>query len=94
MAWTVSLTDENHCGQALLSRELEVKIDLAQNNFVLLRYLNPYGDTVFNSLQMEDLINDLLNLKALIQGMLIDDILAFAERCKQEVHLYLVFSGD
>lgn len=94
MTWTVTLTDEDHCEQALLSRELEVTIDLTQNDFLLLRYLDPYGDTVFNSLQMEDLINDLLKLKSLIQDLLIDEILAFAERCKQEGHLYLVFSGD
>ncbi|GAB3296777.1 hypothetical protein [Hymenobacter tenuis] len=94
MAWTVGLLDENHCEQALLGRELTVEIDLQQNDFLVLRYLNPYGDTVFNCLQMEDLIKDILRQKNLTQDALLDDIIALADRCKQEVHLYVVFYGD
>jgi hypothetical protein len=76
MAWTITLIDENHCQQAQLDRELTVDIDPYRNEFLLLRYLDLYGDTVFNCLQMEDLIKDLLRLKISSEDSLIDAIIA------------------
>lgn len=64
------------------------------DNFKLLRYLDAYGDTVFNRLQMDDLIQDLRDLRKIESNPLVDEILLLAELCKKKVHTYLVFYGD
>jgi len=68
------------------------------SDLVLLKYVDPYGDTVFNKLQMLDLLADIDVLRgddlqpaeerglARLQGI--------AERCRDEVHLYVWFLGD
>jgi hypothetical protein len=60
----------------------------------LLSYLDPYGDTFFNRLQIDDLIEDLRHLEKLETNTLINDICVLAERCKEEINSYLVFYGD
>ena len=65
MGWTVIIEDENGNakktmpGEFILSEE-EV---LNNDNFKLLKYLDPYGDTTFNAFMFEDLINDFIELK-------------------------------
>lgn len=63
--------------------------------FVLLKYLDPYGDTVFNHLQMNDLISDLIVLKKYDPiNSSIDRIISLAKVCQETIHSYLVFYGD
>lgn len=65
-------------------------------DFKVLRYLDPYGDTTFNKLMFADLIADLTLLKERLpaHSIQIEDVLAFASECQNEVHTYLKFYGD
>lgn len=67
-------------------------------NSPALRYVDWYGDTVFNRRQMDDVLNECrLLLKKAQDGSereLIDRIIALAEKCRDEPHLYLKFYGD
>lgn len=64
----------------------------------LLSYIDPYGDTAFNRLQMRDF---LIEWNAIAATPEFADHLGFAEevramaiQCQSEVHLYLWFIGD
>jgi hypothetical protein len=63
-----------------------------------LKYVDPYGDTVFNQLQIGDLLDE---LRALRVGQRTDDernhldkVIELAERCQGSTHHYLKFHGD
>jgi hypothetical protein len=98
MGWTVIIEDENGNakktmpGEFILSEE-EV---LNNDNFKLLKYLDPYGDTTFNAFMFEDLINDFIELKKLlpIDKKQIDTVIEYARECNEDVHTYLKFYGD
>lgn len=64
----------------------------------LLSGIDFYGDTVFNRIQMNDLLPELTKLKAnkLTSAQIahVSAIEQLALKCKQEVHLYLKFIGD
>ena len=65
----------------------------------LLPYVDAYGDTVFNVLQMEDVIKDFDRLQKLelsaAERELLLEIRRLAERVRDEnAHLYLKFVGD
>lgn len=63
-----------------------------------LRHIDRYGDTVFNRLQMEDLLAELrLMAKRASWGSeskLVRQIIDLARKCKAEPHLYINFRGD
>jgi len=63
-----------------------------------LRYVDWYGDTVFNRWQIVDVLDELRLLVEKAQGddekSLLDRIIDLAERCKHEPHLYVKFCGD
>ncbi len=67
-------------------------------SFYCLRFVDPYGDTVFNQLQMELLLAELRRIRETIQNQeqraFLDQIEALANRCKVGKHLYLKFYGD
>lgn len=97
MAWTVVLEDE--------SREILSRLDQEfassyltntppEGDFKLLKYLDPYGDTVFNNLQMNDLIEDLRVLQGKEVNDLVEEVVTLTKECKAESHTYLVFYGD
>jgi hypothetical protein len=71
---------------------------LNDKNYYCIKYINPYGDTVFNYLQMDDFISELKQIKSNSSDEkvkeLIDKIIQLAERCKQKVHTYIKFYGD
>lgn len=94
MSWKVILQGENKNILFLLNNEFHVSLNVKSNSFKLLSYLDPYGDTIFNNLQMKDLIEDLQLLKQLENNPLIEEIIFLAKRCKIEHHTYLVFYGD
>lgn len=64
----------------------------------LLGYVDPYGNTIFNRLQMKQFLAEWDHVaerartaeeKALVAG-----VKALAQRCEAGVHLYLKFIGD
>ena len=102
MGMTVLLTTErgevvdqmgdssNHLHRLLPSSE--------EVGYVLVNYIDWYGDTVFNRLQMPRFRSEWARLggAALASGAadLHAKVTAMAERCAAEVHLYLKFQGD
>jgi hypothetical protein len=94
MAWTIILENENKETVSSLSHEFDIGLQSDLSGLKLLCYLDAYGDTIFNRLQMDDLIKDLERLKLLKANPLLDEIHLLAERCKRETHTYLVFYGD
>lgn len=94
MGWTVILEDARKKVISSLDREFHIVSVDSLKGSKLLCYLDPYGDTFFNRLQIDDLIEDLRNLEKLETNTVINDICVLAERCKEEIHSYLVFYGD
>lgn len=98
----VELTDEN-------GERLETVSNFAGRGFdhllrahaeegKLLGYINPYGDTVFNRLQIDDFLTD---WNILIDAATTADVRDFltqvqslAVKCRDTVHLYLKFVGE
>ena len=71
---------------------------LEDRSYRCLCYIDPWGDTVFNPYQMDDLIAELDRILASRmhekQRRALLEIRALAVRCKNEVHTYLKFIGD
>lgn len=67
-------------------------------SFHCLRYIDPWGDTTFNHLQMDEVISELQRLRAVtaveVERAFIDAIEAMAQRCKDGEQVYLRFIGD
>lgn len=63
-----------------------------------LRFVDRYGDTIFNTLQMPPLLDELSILqkrvKDEVEQQLLVRIVEMARRCRDEPHLYLRFVGD
>jgi hypothetical protein len=63
-----------------------------------LRFIDPYGDTVFNQAQIPVLLSELRALGARAPradvAALLDDLCAFIERAVDHVHTYVRFIGD
>lgn len=97
MAWTIILEDEKRQAVKSLQKEF-VSREMFNSDFLiqttLLKYVDPYGDTVFNNLQIDDLVTDLELLKGFEDNELIDKIVSLAQECKSEIHTYLTFYGD
>lgn len=102
MALTVYLQDEG-------GREVDDVVDLQNvitrlieplrdtEDLVLLRYVDPYADTVFNHLQARDLLRDIATLAGIASGDAIDvlaKLRGLVERCIDHPRLYLKFYGD
>jgi hypothetical protein len=66
--------------------------------FHCLRYIDPWGATVFNHLQMDEVISELQRIREQtiveVERAFIDAIEAMATRCKEGEHRYLKFLGD
>lgn len=69
-----------------------------QTDSCCLQLIDPYGDTVFNRLQMDQLSMDLTKLHSLTedaeQRELISKIEELVKKCKQVPHLYIKIYGD
>ena len=89
------LTDQVHDPGNALHRLLPSHDDVSSP---CLRYIDWYGDTVFNRLQMKDFLREWAGLRKRAttseERALIDGITGLAERCRDEPHLYLRFIGD
>lgn len=89
------MEDENGNALKEFSFELDLEsIDLKK--YKLLKYVDPYGDTTFNCMQMDDLINDFNGLIDEMPQLKVEItvIIELANTCKKQVHQYLKFYGD
>lgn len=98
---TINLEDEN--GAVIDSIEdngiLHQYIPaIDDKKYYCIKYINPWGDTVFNYLQMNDFIAEIIEIKNNSQSKdlenLVNNIVHMAERCKEIGHAYLKFIGD
>jgi hypothetical protein len=68
------------------------------DTYYCLRYIDVYGNTVFNRLQIEAVLRELGRIRLNAHGPgeleLLDQLNELARRCKAEPHLYLKFYGD
>ena len=68
------------------------------HSFVCLTFIDPYGDTVFNQLQMETCLVELERIAAKAttdqERDLLDGVKRLMDRCRSEQHVYLKFYGD
>jgi hypothetical protein len=71
---------------------------VADRSSDLLRFVDPYGDTVLNRLQAGVFAAELRsrseNLANAAERHAIESIVELAERCANEVHTYIWFVGD
>lgn len=69
-----------------------------EDTSLCLRFIDPGGDTIFNNLQMRPLLEELPLLLHRTKGneeeAFVTRIIEMAQRCRDEVHLYLKFYGD
>ncbi|MDH4226254.1 MAG: hypothetical protein OEV59_00670 [Deltaproteobacteria bacterium] len=66
--------------------------------FPLLRFVDWYGNTVFNSIQMPQFISEwerLIKKTDVAEELkILEEILVLANKCKDDIHLYIKFYGD
>ena len=60
----------------------------AKPTSVCLRFVDPYGDTTFNQLQIDLLLDELKELGAE------PELIAFVEQARGQMHTYVKFIGD
>jgi hypothetical protein len=95
LPWTVRLQDER--GKPVIPVDAVIEFAVLPENerSALLRYIDPYGDTYFNRIQMDDFLADWAKVtppnNEREQWQLVQDM---ATRCQAEPHLYLRFIGD
>jgi hypothetical protein len=67
-------------------------------SFCCLRFVDPYGDTVFNRIHIDTVLAELKRIMAKAttnqERELLEKIGALVERCRLEPHLYVKFCGD
>ena len=88
------LENEDKIVLSAISNDLHIDLGNDLSQFKLLKYLDPYGDAIFNNLQMDDLIQDIQQLVKIENDLLTEEVLLLAKRCKAEPHTYLSFYGD
>jgi len=68
------------------------------DEYPVLGSIDPYGDTVFNGLQMRRFLPEWVAVsqkaKSADEQVLVSVIESLAKRCRDEVHVYLKFIGD
>jgi hypothetical protein len=93
--WTVRLQNER--GKPAIPQYAVIEFATIPEGaeFRLLGYVDPYGDTYFNQVQMKDFLADWNNLRPTdeqtAQWQLVRDM---AIRCQDHSHLYVRFIGD
>jgi hypothetical protein len=64
----------------------------------MLRFVDPYGTTIFNGLQMELFLQEWEQLESMglpeQEQTFVEDVRRLGETCKQRPHLFLKFLGD
>lgn len=96
--WTIVIENEDH---KALSEYIDFNSSYLSSgkgveDFNVLKYLDPWGDTTFNRLQFNDLIEDLLNLSNIESNNkdVIERIIKLISKCKETNHGYIKFYGD
>lgn len=66
--------------------------------FHTLRFIDPYGDTVFNRLQMNEFLAEwdilMARARSLEEREVLAEVGVLASLCREQPHLYLKFCGD
>ena len=95
----VVLEDEN--GKMLSEEVCDATSLVSQTNdarFTCLRFVDPYGDTVFNRLQMPALLEDLRVLRQNAGSdqheNMLGQIETLVQRGQARIHTYIRFMGD
>jgi hypothetical protein len=77
---------------------LNRRLPIGDESFPLLRYIDPYGNAVFNHLQMPQLLQEINLLIHRYSDQeskgLLESVRELAEKCGSASHLYLRFRGD
>ena len=77
---------------------LNAVVAAAPSDSLCLRFIDPYGDTVFNRVQLPDLIRELEGARRYLPDGAapthIDSVLALVRKAEDEVHTYVRFLGD
>ena len=104
MAQHIGIEKMNESGETLIECEVNFAEVInasteklkAGEKYRLLAYIDPYGNTYFNRLQLPDLISELLSLSSSLKsGKLaanIEKVISFIKEI--DVHQYLKFVGD
>jgi len=98
MGLTVRLQDERAKPESDGDTGVDFRLPTGDPSFRLLCCIDPYGETIFNRLQMETFLAEWEAIKT--EAITEEDkqawnnIKQLAERCRDEVHLYLRFIGD
>jgi hypothetical protein len=75
-----------------------VRASQAGEPLELIKYIDPYGETVFNRVQMPTVIAEFERLSKYVERPFekrgLEAVLRLARICETEVHHYLVFIGD
>lgn len=103
MAIDMRLEDENGAERAVVLSPLRSEFvslipEMTAPDYPCLRYVDPYGDTTFNQLQMPQLLSDLERILPNCTtpdtrnhvGAMID----LVRKATDEVHTYIKFYGD
>jgi hypothetical protein len=97
MSWTVILEDENRI--EVTSPDIEFSLKsfdkiIKSDDIKLIKYLDPYGDAVFNSIQIINLISDMKYVTLMgPENKIVDEIIFLAQKCLSVSHQYLSFYG-
>jgi hypothetical protein len=102
MTWPVIWQDE-HGGE--LGRINEpgfppelIDSAIASASTACLRFVDPYGDTVFNQAQLNELLRELEKQRAGITDLRVrrnlEELLAFLRPCVGQMHTYIKIIGD
>jgi hypothetical protein len=98
MGWTINLEDEQGKVIQTLQNELHYDElgDVNLDGFILIKYIDFYGDTTFNTLQLDDLMSDLEKLKTILKAQIvtIQETIDLVKSSKSQVHTYIKFYGD
>ncbi len=98
MGWTVIREDFENNELEKLDDEFRIKDNniLTTESFKVLKYLDPYDDSTFNSKMCFDLKDDLQKIAdlQLADKEQIQTIIRMADICMDEPHTYLKFYGD
>ena len=98
MGWTVIKEDYEGKAETTLTAEFRLSNTeiLFNGQFRILKYLDPYGDTTFNSQMIKDLVLDLEELKTHLPNdkNRIEEVIELATSCLDKPHTFLKFYGD
>jgi hypothetical protein len=73
-------------------------IPYSKEGYWLVKYIDPYGDTVFNQLQIPILIDELKAIKSATTAKehldFLQQLIDFIDKSQGKVHSYIKFYGD